>query len=66
MTSLAGSEEENELFYFESDHLAVKGNKDYSELVKTLFLLQAQQQRAVKVINAYSLHYLSFWLKQIK
>lgn len=42
-------DEENELFYFESDHLAVKGNKDYSELLKTLFILQAQQQRAIKV-----------------
>lgn len=47
--SLNETEEGNDLFYFESDHLAVKGNKDYSELLKTLFILQAQQQRAIQV-----------------
>lgn len=45
----AQGDESNDLFYFETDHLAVKGNKDYSELLKTLFILQAQQQRAIKV-----------------
>lgn len=45
--------DENDLFYFESDHLAVKGNKDYSELIKTLFVLQAQQRRAV-IVSIYS------------
>lgn len=45
--------EDSNLFYFESDHLAVKGNKDYSELLKTLFILQAQQQRALKVCNYF-------------
>lgn len=45
----AQDDESNDLFYFETDHLAVKGNKDYSELLKTLFILQAQQQRAIKV-----------------
>lgn len=50
MAEPSGIEEEgNDLFYFESDHLAVKGNRDYSELLKTLFVLQAQQQRAIKV-----------------
>lgn len=44
-------ETEDELFYFESDHLALKGNKDYNELLKTLFILQAQQQRAIKVFQ---------------
>lgn len=44
-------EDENDLFYFESDHLALKGNKDYSELLKTLFILQAQQVRAIQVRN---------------
>lgn len=48
--SLSEIEDGSDLFYFESDHLAVKGNKEYSELVKTLFILQAQQQRAIKVI----------------
>ncbi|XP_044763506.1 ZZ-type zinc finger-containing protein 3 [Coccinella septempunctata] len=39
---------ENDLFYFESDHLALRGNKDYSELLKTLFILSAQRERAFK------------------
>ncbi|KAK9891440.1 hypothetical protein WA026_014674 [Henosepilachna vigintioctopunctata] len=41
-------QKEDELFYFESDHLALKGNKDYSELLKTLFILTAQRERAFK------------------
>ncbi|XP_025829618.1 ZZ-type zinc finger-containing protein 3-like [Agrilus planipennis] len=41
-------EEEEDLFYFESDHLAIKGNKDYSEILKTLFVLEAQRERAIK------------------
>lgn len=39
---------ENDLFYFESDHLALRGNKDYSELLKTLFILSAQREKAFK------------------
>lgn len=39
---------EDDLFYFESEHLALKGNKEYHELVKTLVILQAQQKRAIK------------------
>lgn len=35
-------------FYFESDHLALKGNKDYRELLKTIVTLQAQRTRAIK------------------
>ncbi|KAL3283901.1 hypothetical protein HHI36_018070 [Cryptolaemus montrouzieri] len=41
-------QKEEDLFYFESDHLALKGNKDYSELLKTLFILSAQRERAIK------------------
>lgn len=41
--------QEDNLFYFESDHLALKGNKDYSDVLKTIFILEAQQSRAVKV-----------------
>lgn len=40
---------ENDLFYFESDHLALRGSKDYSELLKTLFILSAQREKAFKV-----------------
>lgn len=39
---------QNDLFYFESDHLAIKGNKDYSELIKTLFILTAQRTKAIE------------------
>ncbi|XP_022909965.2 ZZ-type zinc finger-containing protein 3 [Onthophagus taurus] len=39
--------EEDELFYFESDHLALKGNADYSELLKIMFVLEAQRKRAI-------------------
>lgn len=42
-------DEENELFYFESDHLALKGNKDYCEVLKTLVILSAIREKALKV-----------------
>lgn len=42
-------EGENDLFYFESDHLALKGNKDYCEVLKTLVILSALRERAIKV-----------------
>ncbi|KAK3924677.1 ZZ-type zinc finger-containing protein 3 [Frankliniella fusca] len=35
-------------FFFESDHLALKGNKDYLDLMKTLAILQAQRNRALQ------------------
>lgn len=41
--------EENDLFYFESDHLALKGNIEYSELIKSLFVLEAQRKKAIDV-----------------
>jgi hypothetical protein len=37
---------ENEPFYFESDTLALRNNADYSCLMKTLILLQAQRVKA--------------------
>jgi len=44
------NEEENE-FYFESDHLALKGNKDYSAFLKTIVILQAQQTQAIEDLD---------------
>lgn len=38
--------EDNE-FYFESDHLALKGNKDYMSLLKSIVVLQAQRTQAI-------------------
>lgn len=45
---IAEEEEEGELFYFESDHLALRGNRDYSEVLKTIFILESIRKRAIK------------------
>jgi len=44
------NEEENE-FYFESDHLALKGNKDYSAFLKTIVILEAQRVQAIEDLD---------------
>lgn len=36
-------------FYFESDHLALKGNVDYLNLLKTISILEAQRTKAIQV-----------------
>jgi hypothetical protein len=36
-------------FYFESDHLALKGNADYLNLLKTIAILEAQRTKAIQV-----------------
>ncbi|KRT83079.1 hypothetical protein AMK59_4822 [Oryctes borbonicus] len=51
MTDEPFKNEEDDLFYFESDHLALKGNVEYSELIKTLFVLEAQRKRAIDGYN---------------
>ncbi|OXU32281.1 hypothetical protein TSAR_007057 [Trichomalopsis sarcophagae] len=38
-------------FYFESDHLALKGNKDYRNLLKVVVTLQAQRTQAIKDLD---------------
>lgn len=38
--------DEGEPFFFESDHLALKGNKDYRMLLRTLTTLEAQRKKA--------------------
>lgn len=40
---------EDDLFYFETDHLALKGNKDYCEVLKTIVILTAQREKALIV-----------------
>ncbi|KAG8038273.1 hypothetical protein G9C98_006600 [Cotesia typhae] len=40
--------DENAEFYFESDSLALKGNKDYMDLLKTIVILENQQARAIE------------------
>jgi len=44
------NEEQNE-FYFESDHLALKGNKDYSAFLKTIVILEAQRVQAIEDLD---------------
>ncbi|XP_015604351.1 ZZ-type zinc finger-containing protein 3 isoform X4 [Cephus cinctus] len=34
-------------YFFESDHLALKGNKDYTALLKTIVILEAQRTQAI-------------------
>lgn len=44
------NKEQNE-FYFESDHLALKGNKDYTAFLKTIVILEAQRVQAIKDLD---------------
>jgi hypothetical protein len=39
-------------FYFESDHVALKGNGDYLNLLKTIAILEAQSIKAIQVRNS--------------
>lgn len=41
---------ENE-FYFESDHLALRGDPDYSAVLRTIAILQAQRIQATKDVD---------------
>jgi hypothetical protein len=38
-------------YCFESDHLALKGNKDYQKLLKALVMLEAQKKQAIKDLD---------------
>lgn len=42
---------EEEPFYFESDHLALRDNPDYNAVLKTLAILQAQKIQALQDID---------------
>nr|CAD7576953.1 unnamed protein product [Timema californicum] len=44
-------EDSSDEFYFESDHLALKGNKDYLNLLKTVAILEAQRAKAVQAVD---------------
>ncbi|XP_014606626.1 PREDICTED: ZZ-type zinc finger-containing protein 3 [Polistes canadensis] len=44
-------EEEEREFYFESDHLALKGNKNYTSLLKTIVILEAQRTQAIEDLD---------------
>ncbi|XP_038046240.1 ZZ-type zinc finger-containing protein 3-like isoform X2 [Patiria miniata] len=43
--------DETEPFYFESDHMAIKGSKDYRMLLRTLTTLEAQRKQAIQDLD---------------
>lgn len=45
------NDEDIDTYYFESDHLALKGNPDYQALLKSIVLLEAQRIQAIKDID---------------
>lgn len=44
-------DDDNEEFYFESDHLALRGNADYRSVLRTIVILEAQRIEATKHID---------------
>lgn len=42
--------QEPDAFFFESDHLALRGNKDYQNLLRAFVLLNAQKDELLKVL----------------
>lgn len=42
---------ENDEFYFESDHLALRGNPDYRAVLRTIVILESQRIEATKHID---------------
>ncbi|XP_059476936.1 ZZ-type zinc finger-containing protein 3 [Neocloeon triangulifer] len=52
MAEIEHSDEDGaEEFYFESDYLPIKGNKDYRRLLRTILTLQVQREQAIKDID---------------
>lgn len=49
-------EEEPDVYYFESDHLALKHNKDYQRLLQTIGVLEAQRTQAILDLETLSHH----------
>lgn len=44
-------DDDNHDFYFESDHLALRGNADYRSVLRTIVMLEAQRIEAAKHID---------------
>ncbi|XP_075163493.1 ada2a-containing complex component 1 [Haematobia irritans] len=51
----AGSLNEENVFYFESDHLALRGNRDYSNLLRTIAILESQRVRVHQQLEELAL-----------
>uniref|UniRef100_A0A8C4N6I6 ZZ-type zinc finger-containing protein 3 n=1 Tax=Eptatretus burgeri TaxID=7764 RepID=A0A8C4N6I6_EPTBU len=49
-------EEEPDVYYFESDHLALKHNKDYQRLLQAMVVLEAQRSQAIRDLDHLSQH----------
>ncbi|KAM3605099.1 uncharacterized protein V6R79_020681 [Siganus canaliculatus] len=49
-------EEEPDVYYFESDHLALKHNKDYQRLLQTVGVLEAQRTQAILDLETLARH----------
>uniref|UniRef100_A0A8C9RG69 ZZ-type zinc finger-containing protein 3 n=1 Tax=Scleropages formosus TaxID=113540 RepID=A0A8C9RG69_SCLFO len=49
-------EEDPDVYYFESDHLALKHNKDYQRLLQTIGVLEAQRTQAIMDLEALAQH----------
>lgn len=45
------SDDDNTEFYFESDHVALRGNLDYRSVLRTIVVLEAQRIEATKHID---------------
>ena len=45
------SDDVDSVFYFETDHVALRGNPDYRMLLRTLTLLEAQRTQAIKDLD---------------
>ncbi|KAJ8418505.1 hypothetical protein AAFF_G00000040 [Aldrovandia affinis] len=50
------NQEDPDVYYFESDHLALKRNKDYQRLLQTIVVLEAQRTQAILDIEALAHH----------
>lgn len=48
--------QEPDVYYFESDHLALKHNKDYQRLLQTIGVLEAQRTQAILDLEALARH----------
>ena len=44
-------DDKNDVFYFESDHTALKGNLDFQNLLKTVTFLEAQRTKAINDLD---------------
>ncbi|XP_075688985.1 ZZ-type zinc finger-containing protein 3 isoform X2 [Rhinoderma darwinii] len=49
-------DDEPDVYYFESDHVALKHNKDYQRLLQTISVLEAQRSQAVLDMERLSQH----------